>query len=171
MNDTCKRLLLLLIPLFLLAGCRASYQFNGASIDYSRTRTISFRDFTNNAPLVYPQLAPMFNESLKDLFSRQTKLSQVRENGDVSFEGEITGYDITPMSIGDDAIAAETRLTITVNVRYHNKAQPDKDFERKFSAFRNFSNTRTLTQVQAEVSQEIVDELVETIFNQTMADW
>ena len=171
MNHIVNRLIVPILLLTVLVGCTVSYKFNGASIDYTRTRTISFKDFTNNAPLVYPQLAPMFNESLKDLFSRQTKLSQVRENGDVAFEGEITGYDITPMSIGDDAIAAETRLTITVNVRYSNKTQPDKNFERKFSAFRNFPNTRTLTQVQGEVCQEIVDEIVETIFNQTLADW
>ncbi|MBR6804894.1 MAG: LptE family protein, partial [Paludibacteraceae bacterium] len=110
-------------------------------------------------------------ESLRDIYAKQTRLTQVTNNGDIELEGEITGYDITPMSISDDAIAAETRLTITINVRYSNKANSDKDFERSFSAFQNFSNTQTLTQVQEQLCQTIVDEIVETIFNQTVADW
>ena len=151
--------------ILLVTGCTVSYKFNGASIDYT------IRSFTNNAPLVYPALAPMFNESLRDIYAKQTRLTQVTNNGDIELEGEITGYDITPMSISDDAIAAETRLTITINVRYSNKANSDKDFERSFSAFQNFSNTQTLTQVQEQLCQTIVDEIVETIFNQTVADW
>ena len=154
-----------------ITGCTVSYKFNGASIDYTKTKTITINSFTNNAPLVYPGLAPMFNESLRDIYAKQTRLNQVRTGGDITIEGEITGYDITPMSISDDAIAAETRLRITVNVRYSNKATPDKDFERNFSAFQNYSNTQTLSQVQEQLCQTIVDEIVETIFNQTVANW
>lgn len=171
MTNTQQHISLIVCTLLLLTGCTVSYKFNGASIDYTKTKTITINSFTNNAPLVYPQLAPMFNESLRDMYAKQTRLSQVRQNGDITLEGEITGYDVTPMSISSDAIAAETRLTITVNVRYTNTATPDKDFERSFSAFQNFSNTQTLTQVQEELCQSIVNEIVETIFNQTVADW
>ncbi|MBQ3680359.1 MAG: hypothetical protein II927_03360, partial [Paludibacteraceae bacterium] len=46
--------------ILLVTGCTVSYKFNGASIDYTKTKTITIRSFTNNAPLVYPALAPMF---------------------------------------------------------------------------------------------------------------
>ncbi|MBO7338397.1 MAG: LptE family protein [Paludibacteraceae bacterium] len=170
-TTTRYRFIAVIATVLLITGCTVSYKFNGASIDYSKTKTITIRSFTNNAPLVYPALAPMFNESLRDVYAKQTRLTQVSNNGDIELEGEITGYDITPMSIGDDAIASETRLTITINVRYTNKADSSKDFERNFSAFQNYSNTQTLTQVQEELCQTIVDEIVETIFNQTVADW
>lgn len=159
------------LALLIFSTCSVSYQFNGASIDYTKTRTLSITSFTNQAPLVYPQLAPMFNESLRDIYARQTRLAQIPNGGDLSLDGEITGYDITPMSVGSDGISTETRLTITINVRYTNKANPDKDFERKFSAYQNFANTQTLAQVQEQLCQTIVDEIVETIFNQTVADW
>ena len=170
-TTTRYRFIAVIATVLLITGCTVSYKFNGASIDYSKTKTITIRSFTNNAPLVYPALAPMFNESLRDVYAKQTRHTQVSNNGDIELEGEITGYDITPMSIGDDAIASETRLTITINVRYTNKADSSKDFERNFSAFQNYSNTQTLTQVQEELCQTIVDEIVETIFNQTVADW
>lgn len=157
--------------MLLVAGCTVSYRFNGASIDYSQIKTLTISNFNNLAPLVNPSLAPLLNESLRDAYSKQTRLVQVRSGGDLELEGEITGYVLTPMSIAGDGIASETRLTITVNVRFSNRVNPNKDFERSFSAYQSFSNTQTLVQVQDELCQTIVDELVETIFNQTVADW
>lgn len=155
----------------LLVSCSISYKFNGASIDYSKTKTITIKDFSNIAPLVNPSFAPQFNDALRDIYTKQTRLSPVVSNGDLQIEGEITGYDLTPMSIGSDAIASETRLTVTVNVRFTNKSNPDKDFEKSLSAFQNFSSNKMLTQVQDELCQAIIDELTETIYNQTVADW
>lgn len=157
--------------MLLVASCTVSYRFDGASIDYSQIKTLTISNFNNLAPLVNPSLAPLLNESLRDAYSKQTRLVQVRSGGDLELEGEITGYVLTPMSIAGDGIASETRLTITVNVRFSNRVNPNKDFERSFSAYQSFSNTQTLVQVQDELCQTIVDELVETIFNQTVADW
>ncbi len=157
--------------MLLVASCTVSYRFNGASIDYSQIKTLTISNFNNLAPLVNPSLAPLLNESLRDAYSKQTRLVQVRSGGDLELEGEITGYVLTPMSIAGDGIASETRLTITVNVRFSNRVNSNKDFERSFSAYQSFSNTQTLVQVQDELCQTIVDELVETIFNQTVADW
>lgn len=157
--------------MLLVVSCTVSYRFNGASIDYSQIKTLTISNFNNLAPLVNPSLAPLLNESLRDAYSKQTRLVQVRSGGDLELEGEITGYVLTPMSIAGDGIASETRLTITVNVRFSNRVNPNKDFERSFSAYQSFSNTQTLVQVQDELCQTIVDELVETIFNQTVADW
>jgi outer membrane lipopolysaccharide assembly protein LptE/RlpB len=144
---------------------------NGTSIDYTKTKTISIKDFRNLAPLVNPSFAPVFNESLRDIFTKQTKLRPVKVNGDLQIEGEITGYDITPMSIQSNAIAAETRITVTIKVRFTNKANPSKNFEKTMSAFQNYSNSKKLADVQDEICQLIINELTETIYNQTVADW
>ena len=77
-------------------------------------KTITIRDFTNQAPYVNPTLAPQFTEVLKDIYIRQTRLQLVPSNGDLELEGEITGYDFAPMAVKEDAIASQTRLTITV---------------------------------------------------------
>ena len=62
---------------FVLAACSISYKFNGASIDYSKVKTITIKDFPNHAPMVYPPLAQQFTEGLKDIYVRQTRLSMV----------------------------------------------------------------------------------------------
>jgi hypothetical protein len=165
-----KRISLILFSLIIITSC-ISYKFNGASIDYSKTKTITINNFPIKATLVYPPLAIAFNEGLKDIYTQQTRLNFVKSGGDITLEGEITNYDLTPQAVKENAYASETRLTIGVKVRYSSKATPDKDFERTFSAYRDFSSTQMLNAVQDQLIEEIVDELTELIFNATVADW
>ena len=73
-----SRILMLIAIILLCNACTISYKFNGASIDYSKVKTISVADFTNNAALVYPPLAVNLTDGIKDLYQRQTRLEQVR---------------------------------------------------------------------------------------------
>ena len=155
----------------LVTACSISYKFNGASIDYTKIKTITIKDFPNQAPLVYPPLSQRFTEALKDIYTRQTRLQLVNNNGDLDLEGEITGYDLTPMAVREDAYASQTKLTITVRVRYSNRVNPEKDFEQSFSAYREFDANQMLQQVQDELTKVITDELVDQIYNATVADW
>ena len=155
----------------LISCCSISYKFNGASIDYTRVKSISIRDFPNMAPLVYPPLAQRFTEELKDKYTRQTRLQILRENGTLDLEGEITGYDLTPQAVREDAYASMTRLTLTVRVRYTNKVNEEEDFEQNFSSYREFSNSNTIDQVQDELCAEIIKEVVDLIYNATVANW
>ena len=155
----------------LATACSISYKFNGASIDYTKVKTITIRDFTNQAPYVNPTLAPQFTEDLKDIYIRQTRLQLVPSNGDLELEGEITGYDFAPMAVKEDAIASQTRLTITVRVRYSNRVNPDEDFEQSFSAYREFDSNLMPQQVEGTLCEEIIEEIVDQIYNATVANW
>ncbi|MGM9755072.1 MAG: LptE family protein [Parabacteroides sp.] len=152
-------------------ACSISYKFNGASIDYMKVKTIMISDFTNQASYVNPTLAPEFTEELKDIYIRQTRLEQVKSNGDLALEGEVTGYDFTPMAVKEDAIASQTRLTITVRVRYMNNTNPDEDFEQSFSAYREFDSNLMLQQVESSLCAEIIEEIVDQVYNATVANW
>ena len=140
-------------------------------MDYTKTKTISIINFTNRAQLVYAPLTITFNEELKEIYTRQTRLNFVQRGGDINLEGEITNYDLTPQAVKQDAYASETRLTVAVKVRYTNKANPEQDFDRSFSAYRDFSSSELLSDVQDDLINEIVDELTESIFNATLANW
>ncbi|OAV66315.1 hypothetical protein Barb6XT_01990 [Bacteroidales bacterium Barb6XT] len=155
----------------LMGGCTVSYKLNSASIDYTVVSSVSVLDFPNQAPMVYPPLSQVLTERMKDIYTTKTRLKVVQTNGDLNIEGEITGYDLTPMAVKEDAWASETKLTITIRVRYTNKTNPDKDFEQTFSAYREFPATRMLTDVQDQLCTEIVEELTDLVFNATVADW
>ena len=164
-----KRLTILL--LIILTSCTISYKFNGAAIDYNTTKTISVAEFPIRAALVYPPLGPAFNEALKDIYTRQTRLSMVKTGGDLTVEGEIPGYDLSPKAVTEDAYASQTRLTISVKVRYTNTKNPNLNVDQTFRAYRDFSSSQMLTQVQDELISQIVDELAELIFNATVGSW
>jgi len=116
-------------------------------------------------------LSQQFNEALKDIYTKQTRLKPVSKDGDMEISGEITGYYLTPMAIQSDALAAETRLTVTIRVSYMNRKMPSKDFERTLTAYQNFPSSKLFTEVQNELCKLIIEELTETIYNQTAADW
>src|SRR5690554_1437214 len=155
----------------LLSSCSLSYKFNGASIDYSLTKTILISEFPNQAPLVYPPLEQRFNEELKDLFTRSTRLQFVRQNADLEMEGEIVGYSLTPLAVQEDSFASETRLTLTVRMRYRNNKVEGQDKEETLSAYRNFPADRMLTDVQDQLIGELIKEITDQIFNTTMSNW
>lgn len=161
----------ILIGLCLLPSCTISYRFNGASIDYSKTHSISITEFPNHAPLVYPALSNSFSEALRDIFARQTRLEILPSGGDLELEGEITGYSLTPMAIAADSYAAETKLTITMKVRFTNNVSPTESFEKTYSAYQTFDASRQLTDVQEELCATMITELTESIFNDTVAKW
>ena len=163
--------ILLLLLLTLASSCTISYKLNGASIDYTTTKTISFEAFPIKAPLVYAPLAVNFDDELTGKFASQTRLEQVRQDGDLQISGAITGYSLSPQAVKADAYAAQTRLTIKVKVKFVNKKNPSEDFEQEFSAYRDFDATRLLTDVQDELCNEMIKELVEQIFNATVANW
>ena len=163
--------ILLLLVIGLLNGCLISYKFNGASIDYSKVKTISVSDFANNAALVYPPLAVFLTDGIKDLYQRQTRLEQVRRGGNLELEGEITGYQLTPMAVSADSYAAETKLTITIKVKFTNNIAPEESFEKTYSAYQTFDASQMLSDVQDELCTTMIAELAEQIYNDTVAKW
>ena len=166
-----RKVLFFVLLASILSGCSLSYKFNGASIDYNLTKTIMISEFPNQAPLVYPPLEQRFNEELKDLFTRSTRLQFVKQNADLEMEGEIVGYALTPLAVQEDSFASETRLTLTVRMRYRNNKVEGQDREESISAYRNFPADRMLTDVQDQLIGELVKEIVDQIFNVTMSNW
>ena len=152
-------------------ACTVSYKFKGTSINYDLVKTISFRDFSNQAQLINPSLEYDFNEALKNAYRRQTKLNFVPQNGDLHLEGEIVGYNIMSLGVRDDNFSASTQLTLVVRVRYTNNTNHNEDFEQDFSTSGTFDSNRLLSDVESEIVPEMVRNLVDMIFNATVANW
>ncbi len=166
----------LLFTLF-IGGC--AYSFTGASIPPTM-KTVSVAIFENNAPLVVPSLSNSFTEALKERIRNQTSLSFQRTDGDASFEGRITGYDIRPVSItgggngqtNELPRAGQTRLTVTIQVKYTDSKEPKNSFEQSFSRYQDFSTAgSTLAQQEQQLIININRQLTEDIFNRAFANW
>lgn len=166
-----KSILISLLLTLFIAGCSIKYSLNGASIDYTKIKTVSIADFQNLAPTVYPPLAQRFTEDLKDRFQRQTRLRDIPTNGDLSIEGEIVGYDLSAEAVQENAFAAKTRLTLRINVRFTNKVNEEESFEREFTSFGTFDSSQMFVDVQDQLCQELTKDIINQIFNATVENW
>lgn len=165
------KLIVVMIVFLFINSCTISYKFNGASIDYTKTKSISITDFPNTAELIYPPLSQEFAETLRDTYSKQTRLQLLKKGGDMNLEGEITGYQLTPMAISADSYSAETKLTITIKVRFSNNKNPEDDFEKSYTAYQNFDSNQLLSEVEDELMKTMVKEIADNIYNDTVAKW
>ncbi|MEG0010842.1 MAG: LptE family protein [Muribaculaceae bacterium] len=167
-----KRFLVFVAVIIISQACTISYKFNGATLDYNIYKTISISNFPIRAALVYPPLQQTFENKLINMVTRQTRLQTIdSNNSDLRMEGEITGYSLSPQAVTEDAYASKTRLTITVRVKYMNSKEPAQDVDQTFSAYKDFTSTELLTDVQDELCNQICDELVDLIFNATLGNW
>jgi len=152
-----------------LTGC-GIYSFTGADTGDAKTFQVNF--FQNNAELVEPGLDIDFTNALQDLIQNQTSLSLVTTGGDLLFEGEIVEYRIAPMTATAENTAAQNRLTISVNVRYFNSLDEEKDFEQRFSFFFDYDADAQLTgTTKDEAFETIFERLTQDIFNASLANW
>ncbi len=163
--------LVLWFSVLLLQSCAISYKFNGTNIDYTQIKSISVADFPNNAPLVNPNLSNQLSDAIRDLYQRQTRLTQTRRGADLELEGEIIGYDITPMAIAANNYSSETKLTIRVQVHFTNNVHPEESFDKTYTAYQTFDSSRMLNDVQDELCTTMTTEIAEQIINDTVAKW
>jgi hypothetical protein len=116
-------------------------------------------------------LSQTFTEKLKDKFISQTSLALADKNGDLTFEGSITNYSVTPISIQTNEIAAQNRLTISVNVKFTNLKDEKQNFETSFSRYADYESTKNLATIEDQLITEINDQLVDDIFNKAVINW
>lgn len=166
-----RLLLVVLLPSLLLSACAIEYRFNGASIDYTKTKTIQIDQFPIRSAYVWAPMQSIFNNRLTDIFAQQTKLRQVKRNGDMVIQGEIIGFDQFNKGVSSDGYSSQVQLKMTVNVRFTNTKNRTKDFERQFSATTEYDATQQLINVQEQLVTQMTKDITDQIFNATVADW
>ncbi len=154
-----------------LVACTVNYKFNGASIDYTQTKTIQIGAFPIRSTYVWAPMQSIFQNKLTDIFASQTRLRQVKRNGDLILEGEIVGFDQFNKGVSNSGYSNQVQLKMTVNVRFTNNKKHDEDFEQKFTAQTTYDATQQLVTVQEELVTEMCKDLTEQIFNATVANW
>ena len=166
------RVVAVILLVFVGQSCRISYKLNGSALDYTVYKNIYVAQFPIRTALVYAPLQQTFELELQDYITRNTRLQLTdNPNSDLTLEGEITGYALSPQAVTEDAYASQTRLTITVRVKYTDTKNDKNDVDQTFSAYRDFEASQMLNEVEEELCGQISKELVELIFNATLGNW
>ncbi|MFC2104233.1 LptE family protein [Bacteroidota bacterium] len=165
-----KVLFFAFIYIFINQACTIKYSLTGASIAPD-VKTISVQHFVSRAPKAIANLEQYFTDELKDKFKSQTPLTVVNDEGHLNFEGEITKYFTRPMAITGDETASQNRLTITVHVKFTNEIEPEYNFDSDFTQFADYDSEQDLPTVEQGLMEEIVEKLIEDIFNKSVVNW
>ncbi|MGQ7946530.1 LptE family protein [Flavobacterium sp. WC2509] len=162
-------ILLLLVILTITSSCSV-YNFTGTGKIDAKTYQVNF--FQNNSDLIEPGIDRTFTLTLQDLIQNQTNLHLVKNSGDLTYEGEIIDYRISPMTATADQKAAQNRLKIKVNVRFTNKNKEADDFEKTFEFYYDFPAAQQLTGATKDAAiKEIFERITQDIFNESLAKW
>ena len=163
--------LLLLLLVTIVSACTVSYRFNGASIDYTTTKTIQIDNFPIRSAYVWAPMQSIFQNRLTDVYANQTKLRQVKKNGDLQLAGEIVAFDQFNKGISSNGYSSQIQLKMTVNVRFVNNKKHTDDFERQFTATSEYEASQQLNAVQEDLVTQMTRDIVDQIFNATVANW
>jgi hypothetical protein len=162
--------ILSLISLSLLVVSCGVYSFTGASIP-TEAKTISVQYISNKAVIVQPSLSQVITDGLIDAFAGQTNLEITENEGDLSFSGYITKYQIKPMAIKANETASQNRLTIAIKIKYRNSFDDKQNFETTFSRYRDYASSENIVDVEDGLIKEISKELIEDVFNKAFVNW
>ncbi|CCG54172.1 Probable lipoprotein precursor [Flavobacterium indicum GPTSA100-9 = DSM 17447] len=167
MNNLKKYIFLLVACTFI--SCNVKYNFTGTGKIDAKTFQVNY--FQNMADIVEPGIERTFTQKLQNTILNQTNLNLVASGGDLLYEGEIVEYRITPMAATSNQVAAQNRMTITINVRYSNKNKEDDNFEKRFSFYYDYAADVLPQAVLGTALDEIYERITQDIFNQSLAKW
>lgn len=161
------RLTIFLLILSLLS-CSV-YSFKDVSIP-PEVKTVKIGFIENRARYINPQLSPRLNDRLQQKITGQTRLTRTN-NDDAHYQisGYISEDNISTAGISNQQ-AATNRLTIGVHITFRNTLTAKTE---EFDISRNFDFSANLTRQQAEtqLSDEILRNLTDEIFNRIFSNW
>lgn len=165
-----KKIHLLVLLVIVTTSSCSVYNFTGTGKIDAKTYQVNF--FPNTSELIEPGIDRTFTLTLQEIIQNQTNLQLVKNSGDLTYEGEITDYRISPMTATADQQAAQSRLKIRINVRFTNKNKEADDFEKSFEFYYDFPASSQLSGATKDAAiKEIFERITQDIFNESLAKW
>lgn len=161
-----------LLFIFLLQGC---YSFKDVSIP-PEIKTVKVNYFENKARIVNPQLSQKLSDKLKQKVIGQTRLSQTNsDEADYDLSGYISDYTVSTSGITTGADgrgqSSTNRLNVSVHLIFKNRKDETKNFEADVSTNIDFSAQQSLAQAESSLTDDLVKNLVDQIFNRVFSNW
>jgi len=162
-----KALLLILIIPFFFSGCGV-YSFTGGSVGNAKTITITTFINESGGPA---SLAQNLSEQLRTYYQTNTKLFLVKKDADWQLEGKIIGYTVSPQAPQAGQVSGLNRLTIRVNAKFTNNLDTKASFQSEFSYYQDFPQAQSLSDVESDLDNTILNNIVLQIFTKSTSNW
>ena len=162
------QLLLVVLAIVSIQGtCR--YSLKDVSIP-PEIKTVRVFFIENKARYINPQLSPKLSDKLRQKIINQTRLSQTNNDADYEISGYISDYSVNTSGISQQQVASNN-LNVTVHIIFRNRQDEKKNFEADITRNFPFSASKSLTQAEAELNEQMVTNLTDEIFNRIFSNW
>lgn len=156
--------------LLVLAGFSGCYSFKDVSIP-PEVKTVRINYIENRAAYINPQLAPQLTDRLRQKVNNQTRLTLITgDDAHYDISGSITGYNVSTAGISQQS-ASTNRLTVTVHVIFKNRLDEKANFEADVSRNFDFNASLSLQAAEAQLSDDILKNMTDEIFNRIFSNW
>jgi hypothetical protein len=160
---------ILLTSMLLFVAC-GIYKFNDASID-PNIKTVKIGYIDNKARYINPQFAAKLTDRIQQKIISATKLTRTNnDDADYVITGVITNYDGSQTVGVSSTQAAANRLTVTVHIVLRNNKE-NKTEEFDVSRSFDYPATQSFSVAEAQLSDEVVRNLTDDIFNRIFSNW
>ena len=165
-SQGCFRLILTLSMIY-LSGC---YSFKDVSVP-AEVKTVKVNYIENRARIVNPQLSPLLTDKVRQKIINQTRLSQTNsEEAHYDISGQITDYYVSTSGISGQR-AATNRLNVSVRLVFKNRLDSKKNFEADLNRNFDFDAALPLQQAENQLTELIVQNFTDEIFNRIFSNW
>ena len=165
-----KKIFFILLIINTLQSCKVNYSFTGINVSKD-IKTFEVDYMPNSAPYIVPGMNEDFRNMLIDRIDSQTSLTQVKSDGDIIFQGEITDYHVEPVALTAGQTAAQNRLTIAIKIDYINNKNEEENVSKTYSWYKDYSANLTREDVAADAHKKILETILDNIFSDTLAKW
>ena len=165
-----KRLIYFIVILAMLniqATCRVGTR--DVSIE-PEAKTVKINLFENRARYVNPQLTPKLTDKIRQKIVNQTRLSQTNGESDYEISGVVTDYSVSTSGISNKQTSSNN-LNVTVHVIFVNRVKPARNFEADVTRNFPFAASLSLQQAEAQLAEQLINNLADEIFNRIFSDW
>jgi hypothetical protein len=133
-------------------------------------KTVKVSYIENKARYINPQLSPKLSDKLRQKIINQTRLSQINGEADYEISGYISDYSVSTSGISDRQVASNN-LNVTVHLVFKNRKDDKKNFEADLTRNFPFSATKSLSEAESELTEQVITTLTDEIFNRIFSNW
>jgi len=133
-------------------------------------KTVKVSYIENRARYINPLLSPRLSEKLRQKIVNQTRLSQTNGEAHYEISGTISDYSVSTSGIADRQ-SSMNNLNVSVNIVFKNRLDEKKNFETSITRNFPFSSGMSLQQAEAQLNEQMVNNLADEIFNRIFSNW
>ena len=163
-----------LIIVLAFTGCypvSVSLRDGSVPLEWKRFTVYTLSNEAANAPISYP---PELSEQIKDAIQNRVGLRLVNDESEdpqVVINGIVKDYSISPIALQGDDLAAKNRLTVQAKFEIFINAPTENLMELNVSRFVDFDSNLDVGSNQAELLQEISEQIIQDVLNKLLSNW